>query len=168
MDPLRMAEAGRLIAEALAELDDSVDWMARAEAYATELEEVDVEIQQILAGIPEESRVLVTNHDSLGYFAARYGFDVVGTVLPGGSTLGDPSSDQLANLVQLMRELDVRVIFAETTEPSSLAEAVSQEVGDSVQVVELYSGSLGEPGSGAETLTEMLLVNARLIAESMQ
>lgn len=167
MDPLRMADAARAIATELAEIDAEPDWAGRAEAYALQLQEADAAIQDTLAAIPPERRLLVTNHDNLGYFAARYGFEIVGTVIPGGATLAEPSSEELAALVDVMRSHDVTVIVAETIEPATLAEAVAAELGDQVQVVELHTDSLGEPGSGADTLIGMLTTNAELLAAAL-
>jgi zinc/manganese transport system substrate-binding protein len=167
MDPLRMVDAAALVAEALTDVDNEVDWAARAESYAADLNALHTEIEDILSAVDDSKRFLVTNHDALGYFADRYRFEVVGTVIPGGSTLGDPSSEELASLVATMRELGVSVIFAETTRPSALADAVAAELGGEVQVVELFTGSLGEPGSGAETLIDMLRLDATRIAEAL-
>ncbi|MDX1689707.1 MAG: metal ABC transporter substrate-binding protein [Acidimicrobiia bacterium] len=166
MDPLRMADAARAVA---AELDDLAegDWASRAEAYAAELEALDAEIAGLVAGIPAAERVLVTNHEALGYFAERYGFQVVGVVVPGGSTMGDPSSAELAGLVETMRETGVRAVFAETIDPSGLADAVAAEVGGAVAVVELYTGSLGPEGSGAETLVDLLRLDAQRIVDAL-
>jgi zinc/manganese transport system substrate-binding protein len=111
MDPLRVADAAELIAEELANLDSSVDWMANATAYADELRALDAEVVSMLAGVPEERRKLVTNHHAFGYFADRYGFEVVGTVIPGGATLADPSSAELAGLVEVLIDEGVNVIF---------------------------------------------------------
>jgi len=167
MDPLRMADAAGFVAEALAEINDEIDWASRAATYAADLTDLHTEIEEMLFGVDDSERFLVTNHDALGYFAARYGFEVVGTVIPGGSTLGDPSSEDLAYLVATMRELGVSVVFAETIRPSALADAVAAELGGEVQVVELFTGSLGEAGSGAETLIEMLRLDATRIAEAL-
>lgn len=167
MDPLRMADAAGFVAETLAEINDEIDWASRAATYAAELTDLHTEIEQMLSGVDDTERFLVTNHDALGYFAARYGFEVVGTVIPGGSTLGDPSSEDLASLVATMRGLGVSVVFAESTRPSALADAVTAELGGEVQVVELFTGSLGEAGSGAETLIDMLRLDATRIAEAL-
>ena len=167
MDPLRVAKAALHIADELNKIAPSPSWAERAEAYAASLEELDAEIRDLLSSIPEENRKLITNHDAFGYFAARYGFEVVGTVIPGGSTLAEPSSADLAALVDAIVDEGVRAIFAETIEPSILAEAVAAEVGASVEVVELYSGSLGEPGTDAGTLIGMLRLNAERIAEAL-
>lgn len=167
MDPLRMAEAARIIAARLSTLDPSIDWKAQAELYAKDLVGADEEIAEILSSIPASHRKLVTNHDSLGYFATRYDFAVVGVVIPGGSTLGEPSSEGIADLIEVMRREGVRVLFGETTQPGALADAVADELGEDVRVVELFTGSLGEPGSGAETLIDMLVVNAQRVAEAL-
>jgi zinc/manganese transport system substrate-binding protein len=166
-DLLRVAEAAELIAQRLSEVDDSIDWQERATAYATQLREADTEVVEILAPVPEESRKLVTNHEAFGYFADRYGFEVIGVVVPGGSTLADPSSADLADLVEEIELEGVTTIFAETSQPTRLAEAVAAEAGRDVSVVELYTESVGEPGSGAESLIGMLTTNATRIADAL-
>ncbi|MGH8945692.1 MAG: metal ABC transporter substrate-binding protein, partial [Acidimicrobiia bacterium] len=86
LDPLRMAEAARLIADQLAGIEPDRDWRSRADEYAAQLVATDREVSEELSAVPEERRRLVTNHESLGYFATRYDFEVVGVVIPGGST----------------------------------------------------------------------------------
>lgn len=166
-DPSRVVSATEMIAAKLAEIDDSVDWMARAAAYSDRLLEADMEIAEILNAVPQENRRLVTNHDALGYFADRYGFEVIAVVIPGGSTLGDPSSAEMAALVEEIEHEGVRTIFAETSQPTRLAEAVAAEVGDDVSVVELYTETLGGSGSDADSLIGMLTTNALRIAEAL-
>ena len=166
-DPSRVDTAVHLIADRLAGVDDSVDWESRADEYSDRLSETDEEVTAILGTVPTENRKLVTNHDAFEYFADRYEFEVIAVVIPGGSTLGDPSSAEMAALVDEMQHEGIRTIFAETSQPSALAEAVAAEVGEDVEVVELYTGSLGEPGSGADTLTGMLVTNADRIADAL-
>lgn len=167
LDPIRMAEAARILGDELEEVASGGTWTDRAEDYAVMLTDLDTEIRTMFSSIPAERRKLVSNHTALGYFAARYDFDVIGAVIPGGSTLGEPSSAELAKLVEVMERDGISVVFAENTEPSALAEAVATEVGNGVDVVELYTGSLGEPGSDADTLIGMLRANANLIAEAL-
>lgn len=167
MDPLRVAVAVERIAEALEALDSTVDWMANAEQYADELRALDHEIVAMLDAVPADRRKLVTNHEALGYFAERYGFEVVGVVIPGGSTLADPSSAELAELVEVMKDERINVIFGETVEPLALAEAVADEVGVDVRVVELFTGSLGGPGSDGESYLDMIGTNATRVAEAL-
>lgn len=168
LDPVRMANAARIIGAALTEVDGSRDWESSAAAYAGKLLATDDTVASLLQVVPEQRRVIVTNHRAFGYFAERYGFRIVGTIIPGGSTMGEPSSAELAGLVRTIEVEGVPAIFTETTESSVLAEAVADELGRDVAVVELYTGSLGEPGSGADTLIGMLETNAQRIAEALR
>lgn len=166
-DPARVASIAQIVASELDLIDASIDWQTRAEEYSAAVFEADQEIVEILAVIPDDRRILVTNHESHGYFADRYGFEVIGTVLTGDAHLAEPSSADLAKLVAIINETGVRAIFAETTEPTALADAVAREADHPVEVVRLYSGSLGELGSEAETLIGMLKANAQLIADAL-
>jgi zinc/manganese transport system substrate-binding protein len=144
-----------------ADIDESLD------AYIARLETLDAEIETILAPIPDDQRVLVTNHDAFGYFANRYGFEVIGTVIPSLTTNAEVSPAALDDLAELMRDRSVTAVFAENTESDQLASALADEVGGGVQVVELFSGSLGPSGSGAEDYISMMTTNAELIAEAL-
>ncbi|HUG31475.1 MAG TPA: metal ABC transporter substrate-binding protein [Acidimicrobiia bacterium] len=166
-DPGRVARAAELIADQLAQIDPTIDWMARADGYVAELLRLDEEIVGVLQEIAEERRKLVTNHEALGYFAERYDFEIIGVVIPGGSTLSNPSSAQLARLVEAMSNEEVSTIFAETSQPSRLADAVAAEIGEEVAVVELHTETLGEPGSDSATLIGMLRENAVRISEAL-
>jgi zinc/manganese transport system substrate-binding protein len=167
MDPLRVARVAEVVAERMSGLRADVDWSVRADLFTARMVAADVEIREILSAVPTADRKLVTNHEALGYFADRYGFEVIGSVIPGPTTLDQPSSAELAALVATMRAAGVAVIFAETTNSAALAEAVAAELGQETKVVALYTESLGPPGSGAETLAGMLLTNARLIADAL-
>jgi zinc/manganese transport system substrate-binding protein len=165
LDPLRVAAAAAVVADELAAITGDAAW--NADRYVAELHTADERIQEILGAIPGEARKLVTNHRALGYFADRYGFELLGTVVPGGSTLAQPSSAELAALVETIEREGLGALFVETTETAALADAVAAEVHHEIEVIELYTGSLGEPGSAAETLIGMLVTNAELIAEAL-
>lgn len=167
MDPIRMSEAVSIIAGELAQIAPEIDWNTPADEYSLELISTHGVIEEILADIPESGRKLITNHASLGYFAQRYDFEVIATVIPAGSTLANPSSADLAALVATLRVVSATTIFAETIDTTTLADAVAKELGGTVAVVELFTGSLGDPGSGAETLIEMLTTNAERIAAAL-
>ncbi len=167
LDPIRMITAVDVIVTELELLEPSIDWSTSGDDYKEELALLDWELEALMGTIALETRKLVTNHDSLGYFAGRYGFQVVGVVVHGGSTLIDPSSDELAGLVDVIEEEEITAIFAETTEPEVLARAVGSEVGWDVEIVDLYTGSLGPPGSGAETYVAMLGANADLVVSAL-
>ncbi|MGB5567215.1 MAG: metal ABC transporter substrate-binding protein [Acidimicrobiia bacterium] len=167
LDPLRVALAADLLAAKLAEAAPDVDWSAQADRYASQLDSLDSSSVERLAVVAPADRKLVTNHLSLGYFSDRYGFEMIGTVIPGGESLANPSSAELASLVEVIEREQVRAIFTETIEPDTLAQAVASEVGYDVKVVELYTGSLGGPGTDGDTLIGMLETNVRRIAEAL-
>lgn len=163
-DPRRVAGVLDVIATAVATDDTLARVRACADAYRAELEAVDAEIEAVLAPIPAERRVLVTNHDSLGYFADRYGFEIVGTVIPSTSTIAEPSAAGLAELADTIAEHDVPAIFTAELESSADAEALAGRLG--VDVVPLTTDSLGD-GAATATYVGMLRANAAAIAAAL-
>ncbi len=167
LDPVRMADGALLVAARLETVAEG-SWTRRADEYRVRIVEAHRRIEQIVTPLPPARRKLVTSHDSLGYFAARYGFEVVGVISPGGSTLGEPSASELAALAALIRQEGVPAIFVDSTERTALADALAAEAGTGVAVVPIHVGSLGGPGSGAETYLDMLLATARSIVGALQ
>lgn len=166
-DPTRMAEAVDLIAASLEETDPGGNWTEAASRLHSEMEDLDAEVARIVAPVPADRRKLVTNHDALGYFAARYDFQIIATVIPAANTLAEPSAADLADLVETLKQENVRTIFAETSAPDTLARAVASELGENVDVSTLYTGALGEPGSGADTYAGMIRTDAKTIADAL-
>jgi zinc/manganese transport system substrate-binding protein len=166
-DPDRVALAIGVLTDELTALDDSVDWAGQADGYRAEVTEAGAEADEILAAVPEGQRSLVTNHDSLDYFADRFGFEVIATVIPGADTLAEPGGREIAAMIDTLDRAGVPVIFADTANSTDLAETVAAEAGQPVAVVEVFTDSLGGPGSGAETYVGMIRTNARLVAEAL-
>jgi ABC-type Zn uptake system ZnuABC Zn-binding protein ZnuA len=144
-------------------------YAANAAAYREELEELEAYAHEQLAGIPAQRRVLVTNHGAFGYFAEAYDFTVLGTVMPGLSTLSEPSASDLARLIEAMEEYGVCAIFAETTVSDALARTVTAELDgcEEVQVLKLYTGAIGPAGSGADSYAGMFRANVSTIAAGL-
>lgn len=168
-DPARMAVATDAIAKFLADNVDGVDadvLSLSAEEYVDQLEALDTEVEELLSVIPEDRRVLVTNHEVFGYFADRYDFEVVGTVIPGGSTTDGADAAALDALAQTVTDRNVPAIFAETSSSGALAETLADEAGD-VEVVELFSESLGDPDSEGGTYLDMVRTNGERIAAAL-
>jgi zinc/manganese transport system substrate-binding protein len=138
---------------------------ATIQRYVAELRALDTTIRSTLA--PLTNRLLVTNHDALSQFAARYDLDVVGTIIPSMSTSAEASAGDLDALLQIIRESDVRAIFSESTESDQLARALASDLGREILVVELYTESLGAPGSGADSYIGMMTVDADRIAAAL-
>lgn len=168
-DPVAVAEVVDALAAALPEVVPSLDAAAladRADTVIAELEALDDELEATLAGVPTDRRVLVTDHDVLGSFADRYGFEIIATVIPTGSTSDGVSGGALADLAALLRETGTSAVFTEQTASDELADTLASEVGD-VTVVPLYAESLGPEGSEAATYAAMMRVNAQRIADAL-
>ena len=168
-DPARMALAAEAVADFLIDTVEGVDAAAlrsNADAYIAELEAVDTEVAQTLEGLSEDQRVLVTNHEVFGYFADRYDFEVVGTVIPGGSTVDTASAQALAELAETIEDEGVPAIFADTSSSDELAQTLADEVGD-IEVVELFSESLGDENSDGATYVQMMRANADRISAAL-
>lgn len=169
-DPERVAEGAENIAEALgAEIPalDNDTIRAQATAYADEIRAASEEIADEFGAIADEDRVLVTNHEVFGHFADRYDFEVIGAVVPGGSTAAGPSPAELGDLVSTIEDAGVPAIFVDSSSPTDLADAVAAESGTEVEVVSLFSESLGDEGSGGETYLEMIRTNATAITDAL-
>ena len=135
-------------------------------SYQAELEAADAEIAAEVAQLPAESRKLVTNHEALGYFADRYGFEVIGTVIPTPASMAQTNPAQLEELAEIIEHEGIKALFAEALHTLDDVEALAARVGD-VEVVTLYTGSLGPPGSGAETYVGFLRTNTALIVDAL-
>lgn len=171
LDPYNVVQWAENVAAVLSALDpaNAETYHANADAYVAQLEELIDYAEGQTAQIPPERRKLVVTHDSLSYFARRFDFDVVGTVIPGRSTLAEPSAGQLADLIAAMEEAGVCTVFVESTVSRALAETVAGELDacDDVRIVELYTGSLGPAGSPAESYTGMMRANVKAIVRGL-
>jgi zinc/manganese transport system substrate-binding protein len=166
-DVARMATAAELIGATLTRVSGDDAYAQCGTQVRDDLLEVDAQVRETLESVPTDRRVLVTDHDALGYLADAYGYEVVGTVIPGGSTLAEPSSAELAELASLIEQRSVPAIFANTANPTALVDAVAGETGTDIAVVELYVDSLGPQGSAADTYAGMVTTNAERIADAL-
>jgi zinc/manganese transport system substrate-binding protein len=168
-DPARMVDGVRGLGAALAPVEgiDRQSLDTQLNNYIDRLEALDTEIETALGAVQADDRVLVTNHEVFGYFADRYGFEIVGAVVPSLSTSAETSARELEDLAAIITAEGIPAIFAETTQSTDLADALADEVGGEVAVVELFTESLGEPGSGAETYIDLMRTNAKRIVAAL-
>jgi len=159
LDPLAMRDVVLALGAAMAEA--SIDVADRASRMAAELETLYDELATMLEVVPIERRQLVTGHEALGYFADRYGFDIVGTVIPGLSSSDEPSARDIAELIDSIRAAGATAVFTDVSTPASVAEAVAAEAG--VQIVQLKVEQLPESGSYADLLRQV----AASVAEAL-
>ena len=162
-DPLTVAEVVPTIVEAAIAAGADTSVRACGQDYIDELEALDTEIRATLSAIPDDARYLVTNHDAFGYFAARYDFEVVGTVIPSLSSLAETNPADLADLAAIIEELDIPAIFAEYQAADTEANALA-EVLPGVSVATLDSGSLRDSNDSYITFMRR---NTQVIAEAL-
>lgn len=157
-----------LIRDTLIELDpaNAETYTANAAAYLEELDAlVHGFVMPMVETVPEENRVLITNHDIFGYFAARYEFEIVGTIIPSVSTLGEVSTEDVAAVIDVIREQNIPALFSETTVSDDLAQQIADETGAEIYV--LYSGSLSEADGPASTYVDYIRYNVTTIVEAL-
>lgn len=156
------------IAQVLSERDpaNAALYQANARNYTQKLDELDRWIQEQVSQISPEKRRLVTDHQSFAYFARRYGFEQVGAVIPGYSTLAEPSAQEVANLEDAIRRLGVSAIFVGASVNPSLAERVGRDTG--ARLVRLYTGSLSQPDEGAGTYLDYMRYNVNAIVSALK
>lgn len=156
----------------LTSLDETnMDMYARnATAYITQLDELEAYAAEQMASIPEENRFLVTNHDAFGYLAHEFDLTVLGTVIPGMSTLAESSASDLARLIEEMEAHGVCTLFTETTVSDSLSQTVATELDScaEVQVLQLFTGAVGVAGSGTDNYMAMYRANIDTIVAGLQ
>ncbi|WP_030584716.1 zinc ABC transporter substrate-binding protein AztC [Streptomyces globisporus] len=161
-DPDRVHKVTGLIADQVIEHVTGVDpgtVRANAERYAQHLTDLTTWMEKSFGRVPADHRALVTNHHVFGYLADRFGFEVIGAVIPSGTTLASPSSSDLRSLTQAMERAGVRTVFADSSQPIRLAEVLRAEMGGGVRVVELHSESLTAKDAGADTYLRMMRAN---------
>ncbi|KQU07036.1 ABC transporter substrate-binding protein [Rhodococcus sp. Leaf7] len=168
-DPARMIAVVDALEPVLAGLDgvDPTAIAERAGVYRTKLDTLDAEMSAAFAAIPDERRALVTNHHVFGYLADRFDFEVVGAVIPGGTTLAAPSASDLSDLVDAVNTTGVRTIFAESSSPDRLVQALASEADIRVDVVPLFTESLSGADGGAPDYLTMMRVNTERIATGL-
>ena len=169
-DPTRVRTAVEAIADrVVAEVDgiDAEAVRANAASYLEQLDELDRWTAEQFADIPADRRRLVTNHHVFGYLAQRYDFEILGAVIPSGTTLASPSSADLASLAEAIRAAGVPAVFADSSQPDRLAQVLAEQAGLEVAVVPLFSESLTEPGKGAGTYLELMRANTEAIVTGL-
>lgn len=165
MNAIAMVNA---IRDALSELspENAPAIQENAANYTATLEALHQWIQAQIATIPPENRRLVTTHDAFQYYAQGYGLEITGTLI-GISTEEQPSAQTVTQLVEEIKRTEVPAIFAETTINSQLIRTVAEEAQVKLAPQELYSDSIGVPGSEADSYIKMMVSNTRTVVEAL-
>lgn len=166
-DPTLVSAWVDVIADRLSQFAPSLEpeFRARAASFQSVLANLDEWIESILETIPTDRRLLVTDHRVFGYFARRYGFEQVGTIFPGFSTVSEPSARELAELITTIESLEVPAVFVGTTLNPSLAQQVASDTG--TRIVVMYTGALSDLDGPADTYVNFMRYTANAILEGL-
>ncbi len=164
LDPISVIQYVENIKAGFIALDP--DWkdfyQGNSEKYVVQLQDLDTWIKDTVSTIPIAERKIVTNHESFGYFADRYQFQVIGTIIPGFSSNASPSAQQLAELTDQIRLTGAKAIFLETGTNAALSDQVAAETGVKV-ITDLYTHSLTGPNGSAPSYIDMMKWNVSQI-----
>jgi ABC-type Zn uptake system ZnuABC Zn-binding protein ZnuA len=165
-DPRNGLRAVAALERALSAADPAraASYGANADRYGARLRRLDKGVAACIAEVPAAQRNLVTTHDSLDYYARRYGIEVVGAVIPSQSTSGQPSAGETAELVDAIRTENVKAIFAESSVDPKVEEAIAREAGATLGDP-LWADTLGPPGSSGDTYVESIAANTRVLVD---
>ena len=169
LDPVLVIQYVNNIRDGFTTLDPQGEayFAKNAEVYIQKLNDLDKEIRKTVSEIPVEKRLLVTNHESFGYFADEYGFTVVGTILLSSSSMADPSAGQLTALIDEIRKTGSPAIFLETGSNTAVAEQIARETGVKL-VSDLFTHSLTTAEGAAPTYLDMIRHNVNTIALALK
>jgi ABC-type Zn uptake system ZnuABC Zn-binding protein ZnuA len=157
-DPRRAEKAAVAIGAALQRAGVPED----AAAYVKRLQALDAGIRACMDRVPASERLLVTSHDALGYYARRYGLQVVGTVIPALTTAAQPSAGEVSELVATIKRTGVKTIFAESSVNPKVEEAIAREAGATIGKA-LWADSLGPAGSDGASYIASMESNTRAL-----
>ena len=169
MDPHNVIYWALMIRDTLSALDhDNEDaYAANADAYAREMVTLEADfILPALAELPEEKRVLITSHETLGYFATIFGFEIITTIVPGMATMVEPSARDVAGMIDMVRDEGVPAIFSDAHLSDVLINTIAAETG--VKVIGLYSDALSGPDGPAATYLDYMRYNVTTIVEALK
>lgn len=163
------AEYARIIRDTLTALDPAgkQTYADNQNGYVEEMIGLDAWASRQIESIPTGKRKIITNHESLNYFAGRYGLKVVGVVFPGLGTEREPSARELAQLIQTVKKSGARVIFTENTVNARLAQTLARETGAKI-APPLYTDALGPKGSAGDTFLKAFKYNVNTIVKALK
>jgi ABC-type Zn uptake system ZnuABC Zn-binding protein ZnuA len=168
MDPNNVIIWVDNISKALSEKDpnNAEYYFQNARNYQEKLRGLDKWIASEVSIVPEQNRKLVTDHMVFGYFADRYGFTQVGAIIPGFSSLAEPSAQDIAQIEDEIRSMGVKAIFIGVGMNSSLAQRIADDTG--TQLVYLYMHSLSDKGGKAESYLNFMQYDVTTIVDALK
>ena len=167
-DMNRMAAVSQELGSRLASETGDATWAQCGEEVSASISFAEEQVIELFSQVDADKRVIITDHDAFAYLADRYGFEIAGVVISGGSTLSEATSADLARLVAQVNDRGIRALIGNVQQQNRLLDAIADESGGTLMVVPIYVESIGEPGSPAADYQGMRIWNAQQIVQALQ
>jgi zinc/manganese transport system substrate-binding protein len=169
MNPLNVINYVQQIRDGLSQADPAGKdiYSRNADAYIVKLQSLDQWVKSQVSQLPVQKRLLITNHDALGYFAKAYNFKIIGAIIPSVTTDASPSAQQLASLIDTIKRSGARAIFLDIGENQKLAQQIASET-SVVVITNLYVESTSGPNGPAPTYTDMIKHDVTAILDALK
>ena len=164
-DPNRVAYAAEYIEGKLTEFDsaNAADYEASSNAFTSELNDLSRQVSELISSVPSQNRKLITTHESLGYLEAKYGLEILSTIIPSLSSANEISPAELVDVIDVIEDNNVKVIFIEAEAPSVYAETIVAETN-----IKAVTGLWVETLKENQSYADFLISNVKLITDSLK
>ena len=164
-DPNRVAYAAEYIEGKLTEFDsaNTADYEASSNAFTSELNDLSRQVSELISSVPSQNRKLITTHESLGYLEAKYGLEILSTIIPSLSSANEISPAELVDVIDVIEDNNVKVIFIEAEAPSVYAETIVAETN-----IKAVTGLWVETLKENQSYADFLISNVKLITDSLK
>ncbi len=166
-DPKLAIKYVALIRDVLVKMDpaNAAAYTSNAAAYTAKLDELDAAVVTASATLPAEDRRLLTYHDAYAYFAADYGWQILGAIQP--SDFDEPTAREVGDLIAQVKESKVKAIFGSEVFPSAVLEQIGRETGVNYVDVLRDDDLLGEPGDAEHSFLGLMQFNYITMVEAL-
>ena len=163
-DPIRVAMAAELIKDKLIDFDsgNKSEYESSGNAYINKLNDLDKSVSELIETVPSKNRKLITTHESLGYLENKYGIKILTTIIPSLTTANEITPSQLVDVIELINDNDIKVIFVESEAPSVYSQTISEEAN-----INLVTGLWVETLKENQSYSEFFMSNVELIVENL-
>ena len=164
-DPNRVAYAAEYIESKLVEYDpsNSATYESAGSAYTDELKGLIGQVSDLISTVPSQNRKLITTHESLGYLEAKFGLEVLSTIIPSLDSANEISPAELVDVIDVIEDNNVKVIFIEAEAPSVYAETIVAETG-----IKAVEGLWVETLKAGQSYSDFLIAAVELIVENLR
>ena len=164
-DPNRVVYATEYIESKLVEYDpsNSASYESAGSAYTDELKGLIGQVSDLISTVPSQNRKLITTHESLGYLEAKFGLEILSTIIPSLTSANEISPAELVDVIDVIEDNNVKVIFIEAEAPSVYAETIVSETG-----IKAVEGLWVETLKAGQSYPDFLIAAVELIVDNLR